>query len=74
MNRHDQARKPELGQVLSPEEQALLADFDLLLSAISDGALARTGYTKKSAVKFNEPCQMFNELVRVAKSFQKDSS
>ncbi len=74
MKRHDQARQPDLQQVLSPEEHALLADFDLLLSAISDGAMARTGYTKKSAVKFNEPCQMFNELVSVAKSFRKDSS
>jgi len=74
MKRHDQVRKPELDQVLSPEEHTLLADFDLLLSAISDGALARTGYKKKSSVKFNEPCQMFNELVSVAKSFQKDSS
>lgn len=74
MKRHDQAGKLELDQVLSLEEQALLADFDLLLSAISDGALARTGYKKKSSVKFNEPGQMFNALVSVAKSFQKDSS
>ncbi|MAG93375.1 MAG: hypothetical protein CMJ48_06455 [Planctomycetaceae bacterium] len=58
MNRHGQGQPPTLESMLSEEELQLLADFDLLLYALSDGSLARTGYEKKSAVRFTEPHRM----------------
>jgi hypothetical protein len=74
MHAHEQDQPPALCSMLNADEQALLKDFDLLLSALSDGALAQAGHIKKSSVKFTEPDRMFDELVRVARAFQKNSS
>jgi hypothetical protein len=45
-----------------------------LLSALSDGALAKAGHVKKTAVRFKESDRLFDELVRVARTFHKNSS
>lgn len=45
----------------------LLRDFDLMLAAISDGSLAKTGYQKKAAISFDDPAAMFDELVSIAR-------
>ena len=68
MSRNEQDQPPALESMLTADELELLADFDLLLYALSDGSLARTGYEKKSAIRFTEPQQMFNELVQVARN------
>ncbi len=68
MNRHGQSGPPCLNDVFTKSEQQLLADFDLLLSAISDGALARAGRQKKANVRFACPEDLFDDLVRVARS------
>jgi 5-methylcytosine-specific restriction endonuclease McrA len=66
MNRHGQSQQPNLESLLTADELQLLADFDLLLSALSDGSLAKVGHVKKSAIDFDEPVKMFDELVIVA--------
>lgn len=73
MNRYNQAQPPTLEMMLTGQELSLLKDFDLLLSALSDGSLAKVGHVKKSSVTFKHPDRMFDELVRVAKSFQQNS-
>lgn len=74
MQTHQQEQRPALCSMLGADEQQLLEDFDLLLSALSDGALAKAGHVKKAAIRFKEPDCLFDELVRVARMFQKNSS
>ena len=74
MQTHQQEQRPSLCSILDDREQQLLEDFDLLLSALSDGALAKAGHVKKAAVRFKEPDRLFDELVRVARTFQTNSS
>ncbi len=67
MTKYKQDIPPVLDNMLTDKEMELLRDFDLMLSAISDGSLAKTGYQKKSAISFDDPVAMFDELVAVAR-------
>ncbi len=73
MNRHNQGQPPALEMMLTCDEISLLEEFDLLLSALSDGALAKAGHVKTSAVTFKHPDRMFDELVKVARSFRQNN-
>lgn len=67
MTKHKQDISPVLDKLLTVEEMDLLRDFDLMLAAISDGSLAKSGYQKKSAITFGDPGAMFDELVAIAR-------
>lgn len=73
MERHNQGQTPTLETMLNSDELSLLADFDILLSALSDGSLAKAGHEKKSAINFDNPGQMFDELVAVARNHRRDT-
>lgn len=72
MMRHGQERPPVLEQVLTEEELSLTEDVDLLLAAVSDGILAKTGHVKQSNIIFDAPADMFDDLVEIAKSAKKE--
>lgn len=67
MERYNQDQPPTLETMLNAKELELLGDFDLLLSALSDGSLAKAGYKKKSSVNFSHPELMFDKLVALAR-------
>jgi len=67
MKKHGQASAPSLDKMLTRREMTLLGDFDLLLAAISDGALATAGYEKKASVVFGSPAKMFDSMVALAR-------
>lgn len=71
MRRHGQHEPPSLQTMLTDVELTLLSDFDLLLSALSDGAMARAGYQKKASIVFESPGELFNKLVAVARQHQR---
>lgn len=74
MKKHGQGEPPTLKSMLTEDELALLDNFDLLLSALSDGALAKNGHDKSSAIIFDRPAEMFDELVAVATRHQIQST
>jgi hypothetical protein len=68
MGRHGQREHPDLDRILTPEEWQLRRDFDLLLEALSDGALAIVGVTKTKNVLFDDPASLFRVLVEQVRS------
>jgi len=71
MSRHKQDGEPTLESMLTAQDLELLATFDELLSAVSDGALAKAGHVKKQAIRFKEPEKMFDELATVVAKYLK---
>ena len=71
MSRHNQDSEPTLESMLTAPDLELLATFDELLSAVSDGAIAKAGRVKKQAIRFNEPEKMFDELATVVAKYLK---
>lgn len=67
MNRYGQKNVPSIDQALTNEELELLEDVDLLLAALSDGALAKAGHTKERNVLFDDAGKVFDDLVKLAK-------
>ncbi len=74
MEAHGNDTPPSWEASLTTDELQLLEDFDLLLAAISDGALARAGTVKKSHVVFDRPAEMFEQMVDLARSFLKTNT
>ena len=74
MKKHGQETPPTLESTLAEHELELLANFDTLLDALSDGALAKNGYIKPSAINFDHPALMFDELVEVARKYQRNGN
>jgi hypothetical protein len=71
MSRYKQDVEPTLESMLTTDDLELLATFDELLSAVSDGALAKAGHVKKQAIRFKEPEKMFDELATVVAKYLK---
>jgi hypothetical protein len=69
MSRYKQDVEPTLESVLTAKDLELLATFDELLAAVSDGALAKAGHVKKQAIRFKEPEKMFDELATVVAKY-----
>lgn len=74
MARHDQGQAPNLEEILTEEERTLRIEFDLLLQAISDGALAVAGHQKSKSIVFDEPTQLFQDLLAVVRHHHRSSS
>ena len=68
MRGHGQAQPPSLEGALTQEELELIKDVNLLLEALSDGALAKIGHEKRANVKFRDPVGLFNQLVEAARA------
>ena len=73
MERHGQANKPTIESVLTRDELRLREDFNLILAAVGDAALAALGHEKKAAVRFRNPEKLFQELVALATRFELDT-
>lgn len=71
MEKYDQTAEPTLNSTLTRLELEILASLELMLSAVSDGALAKAGHKKRQAIRFNDPEKMFDELVSVVAKYIK---
>lgn len=67
MARHGQQDAPDWERILTQAERQLRRDFDMLLEALSDGALATAGLDKTKNILFDNPVDLFRELVELVR-------
>jgi len=69
--KHDQNKPKSIEQVLTAKEKKLRENFNLLLAAMSDSAVAAAGIEKKASVKFRDPEKLFYDMVKIAKKYSR---